>query len=237
MPTNTDTGTWQYHRDQLDRIRRTDVSTQDIPIRYGEFLRQRPDVLNDTLPGPNGYSIATEAIGRVSVVIAVVLFVLVMVAIDKGIAVQRSARDVVDDFHTTNEYFDTRADLTAPATARRQLEELRTVLTQLNQAAAVDVQHLANLLPTTRDLLAAGQGDTRIAQQLQQIATSLKQSAGSLHTIAGNADVTVGSVDNQLGLAIGLVNELNNELARTTRKLVPIPAQDGFIPPQPAGEN
>lgn len=228
---------WAYHRSNLNDLRRTDVHTVDIPVRSGERLRTRPDIDPDTVRGSNGFSIATEWIGRVAAIMAVVLFALVMVSIQKGLAVQHSARQVVTNFHTANDYFAQRADLTAPATARRELEQLQGVLTDLNKSAALDVGNLADLIPTTQQLLAAGQGDQQIAATLQQIAAALKESAGSLKSIATNANTTVGGVNQQLGLAIDLVNQLNNELSRTTRKLAPIPAQDKLIPPQPAGGN
>ncbi|ROZ88051.1 hypothetical protein EEB19_22630 [Gordonia sp. OPL2] len=169
---------------------------------------------------------------------ALVLFVLVMLAIDKGLAVQDSARQVVNNFHTANDYFDERADLTAPATARRQLEELQGVLTELNRSAAVDVTNLAALVPTMQKLLAAGQGDQQIAATLDGIAASLRESAGSLKSISAKANTAVNGVNEQLVAAIDLVDQLNNELSRTTRKLAPIPAQDGLIPaPQQPGGN
>ncbi|WP_262365862.1 hypothetical protein [Gordonia sp. OPL2] len=210
----------------------------DLPGDGQSTLRVRPDIDHRTIRGSSGFAIATEAIGRVSVVVALVLFVLVMLAIDKGLAVQDSARQVVNNFHTANDYFDERADLTAPATARRQLEELQGVLTELNRSAAVDVTNLAALVPTMQKLLAAGQGDQQIAATLDGIAASLRESAGSLKSISAKANTAVNGVNEQLVAAIDLVDQLNNELSRTTRKLAPIPAQDGLIPaPQQPGGN
>lgn len=222
----------------LNHLRRFDVPASALPRRDGVVLVERPDIPPEDVSDANGFTVATEWVGRVAAVMAIVLFALVMIAIQKGLEVQDSARTVVTNFHTANDYFDERADLTAPATARRQLEELQGVLVQLNKQTAIDVEHLGHLLPDMRDLLAAGRGDTRIAKQLQGIATTLQQSAASLQTISSNADQTVSSVDGQLDEAIALVQQLNNELARTTRKLAPIPPQDGIIPPPaPAGGN
>lgn len=228
---------WNYHLGTLADLHRTDVRTEDMPYRDGETLRMRPDIDSGEIRGSSGFAVATEWIGRVAAIVAVVLFALVLVTIHKGLAVQHSARQVVDNFHTANDYFDQRADLSAPATARHQLEQLQGVLTDLNKSAAVDVGNLADLVPNMQRLLAAGQGDQQIAVSLQQIAASLKESAGSLRTIATSANSTVSGVNDQLGVAIDLVEELNNELSRTTKKLAPIPAQNGLIPPQPAGGN
>ncbi|ASR05584.1 hypothetical protein [Gordonia rubripertincta] len=222
----------------LSDLRRFDVPASALPRRDGAILVERPDIPPEDVSTANGLTVATEWVGRVAAVMAVVLFALVMIAIHKGLEVQDSARTVVTNFHTANEYFDERADLTAPATARKQLEELQGVLAALNKQTAIDVEHLGRLLPDMRDLLAAGRGDTRIAKELQGIATTLQRSAASLQTVAGNADQTVSSVDGQLDQAVSLVRQLNNELARTTRKLAPIPPQDGLIPPPPpAGGN
>lgn len=235
MSTTAEPGTWGFHRAHLESLRRTDVGTADIPLRNGPAMRERPDVAFESIPGSSGFSIATEWVGRVCFVMGIVLFVLVMIAVPKGLAVQHSARDIVDNFHTANNYFDERTDLSAPARARAELETLRGVLADLNTAAGVDVGHLANLLPTTEQLLTAGRYDSRVAAALSTIAQSLNASAASLHSIAATAGSTVSAVDDQLAQAIGLVSQLNNELARTTRKLAPIPAQDGLIPPQSAG--
>lgn len=221
-----------FQRDPLSGLRRYDVTADDLPHRDGEVLRHRPDIPSEEVVEPrNGFTIATEWIGRVAAVVAVVLFVLVMIAIQKGLDVRDSADDIVTNFHTANDYFDQRTDLEAPARARQQLEQLQGVLADLNRTTAADVDELNSLLPDMQALLAAGQGDTQIAKQLEGIATVLKGSAGSLHNIAADADTTVSTVGQRIDQALSLVQQLNNELARTTRKLAPIPAQDGLIPP------
>lgn len=220
-----------FQRDPLRGYRRRDVTAAALPHRAGELLRQRPDIPPEDVDDRTGYTVATEWIGRATAVVAVVLFVLVMIAIQKGLDVRDSSDEIVTNFHTANNYFDQRTDLDAPARARSQLEQLREVLADLNRTAEADVNELAGLLPDMRALLAAGQGDTRIAKELDGIATVLKESAGSLRRIAGDADTTVSTVDRRIDQALVLVQELNNELAKSTRKLAPIPAQDGLIPP------
>lgn len=206
-----------------------------LPYRKGT-KPHRPDVLVPAIPDATGFSVATEWLGRLAAVIAVVLFALVVASIHKGLQVQHSARTVVDNFRLTNDFFAQRADLTAPATARKQLDELTGVLTQLNIATATDVDHLDALLPNARTLLAAGQGDTQIAGQLEGgVATTLQGSAASLHQISAGANTTVTGVDNELTQALDLVNQLNAELTRTTNKLALVPATDAFIPAPPGG--
>ncbi|MCA4997884.1 hypothetical protein HWD35_24505 [Tsukamurella tyrosinosolvens] len=153
-----------------------------------------------------------------------------MMAIHKGLLVQHSAKTVVTNFRTTNQYFDTRADLTAPATARKQLEHLRVILADLNAAGARDVEQLSALLPDASALLAAGRGDSDIARKLQAVAASLQTAAKSINQIAESSDTTVQQVGIKLAQALALTRQLNAELYRTTVKLAPIPAQDGIIP-------
>jgi hypothetical protein len=193
-------------------------------------LTRRPDVPIATIRGSSRVAIATEWLGRLAAVLAVVLFALVLTAVHKGLLVQSSSRTIVDNFHTTNDLFADRADLGAPATARRQLDELAGVLTQLDTSAAETVNRLQGLQPDAQALLAAGQSDTQIANELQTVAATLQGSAASLHDIAANADGTVSAINDQLSRAIELVTSLNNELRRTTNKLAPIPAQDALIP-------
>nr|BAF48513.1 hypothetical protein [Rhodococcus erythropolis] len=193
-------------------------------------LPRRSDIPASSIPGSTGFAIATEWLGRVAAAMAVILFVLVMMSIHKGLLVQHSARTLVNNFRDTNQMFTDRADLTAPATARKQLDELKGILTQLNSATATDVDHLAALLPNMEALLSAGQGDTQIANQLQTVATTLEGSAGSLRQISSAANTTVSQVNDELTQVIALVNQLNAELTRTTNKVAPIPAQDALIP-------
>ncbi|ABH00299.1 MULTISPECIES: hypothetical protein [Rhodococcus] len=213
----------------VTKYQRFDVPAAALPYRKGT-KPHRPDVLVPAIPDATGFSVATEWLGRLAAVIAVVLFALVVASIHKGLQVQHSARTVVDNFRLTNDFFAQRADLTAPATARKQLDELTGVLTQLNIATATDVDHLDALLPNARTLLAAGQGDTQIAGQLEGVATTLQGSAASLHQISAGANTTVTGVDNELTQALDLVNQLNAELTRTTNKLALVPATDAFIP-------
>ncbi|MCZ4587568.1 hypothetical protein O4328_28435 [Rhodococcus opacus] len=199
-------------------------------------LRRRTDVPTSMISTSSGFAVATEWLGRVAAVLAVVLFAMVMMTIHKGLQVQDSARTTVDNFRITNEFFSQRTDMTAPATARAQLDELTGILTQLNSAAAADVDHLAALLPDAQALVAAGQGDTQIAQQLETVATTLQGSAASLHEISTSANTTVSSVDGELSQAIDLVNQLNAELTRTNNKLALVPAQDALIPAPTGGQ-
>lgn len=211
------------------------MSTLSLADRrpWGEHVRT--DLPDEEFPTSTRFSIATEWAGKAAAVLAIVLFVLVLMAIHKGLLVQHTAARVVTDFRTTNQYFDERADLTAPATARKQLEDLRSVLNDLNAAGARDVAQLNDLLPDAQALLVAGQADSQIAQQLNTVTGSLQTAAGSIHRIAATADTTVGQVATKLDEALRLVRQLNAELTRTTVKLAPIPAQDGVIPAP--GEN
>ena len=211
------------------------MSTLSLADRRPWGEQVRTDLPDDEFPTSTRFAIATEWAGKVAAVLAIVLFVLVLMAIYKGLLVQHTAKTVVTDFRTTNQYFDERADFTAPATARKQLEDLRAVLNDLNAAGARDVQQLNDLLPDARALLVAGQTDSQIAEQLNTVTGSLRTAAGSIHQIAATADTTVGQVATKLDEALRLVRQLNAELTRTTVKLAPIPAQDGFIPAP--GEN
>lgn len=220
--------------DYLAPFRRFDIPTSALPSRPGR-LRRRVDLPDHSFRTAGAvtvgrFSTATEWIGRLAAVMGLVLVVLVLISIQKGLKVQHSAHTVVQNFHTANDYFAQRADLNAPATARKELDQLNTVLAQLNTSTAADTKQLGDLLPDMKALLAAGQGDTSIANQLQGVAGSLAGAAGSLHQIAGEANTTVTDVDSQLSTAIDLVNQLNAELSRTTGKLAPIPAQGAVIP-------
>ncbi|TQC49776.1 hypothetical protein EEB14_07415 [Rhodococcus sp. WS4] len=229
MQQGTDLPDEAYPRRGLAGLQRLDIPASALPYRKG-VLPHRLDIPSTATPSSTGFAVATEWMGRLAAVLAVVLFGLVLAAIHKGELVQDSARTIVDNFRLTNEYFAQRADLTAPATAHRQLDELAGVLAQLNTATAADVEHLAALLPDARALLAAGQGDTQIAGQLETVATTLQGSAASLHQISADANTTVSDVNNELSTAIDLVNALNAELTRTTNKLALIPEQGAFIP-------
>ncbi|ROZ52957.1 hypothetical protein EEB12_29510 [Rhodococcus sp. WS1] len=221
----------QVPRRGLAGLQRRDIPASAMPYRKGA-LPYRLDLPSNTraTASSSGYAIVTEWLGRLAAVLAVILFGLVLAAIHKGELVQDSARTIVDNFRLTNDYFSQRADLTAPATARKQLDELATVLADLNTATAADVDHLAALLPDARALLAAGQGDAEIAGQLETVATTLQGSAASLHQISADANTTVSDVNEELTTAIELVNALNAELTRTTNKLALIPEQGAFIP-------
>lgn len=173
---------------------------------------------------------ATEWVGRLTAAVSLVLFVLVMMSIHKGLAVQDSSRTVVENFRTTNDFFADRADLTAPATARKQLDELTGILAELNTSGARAVTNLGALLPDASALVAAGQGDSRIASQLETVATTLQDSAASLNRISTDANGTVTEVDATLAQALGLVDALNSELARTTTKLALVPETAPYIP-------
>lgn len=214
----------------LSRFQRTDVPVSGFPSMRGGGPRRRLDIPDSQLASSGGFAIATEWLGRLAAVMAIVLFGLVLICIHKGKLVQESARTVVDNFVVTNDMFAERADLTAPATARRQLDELAVVLTRLNEVTAADVDHLGSLLPDAQVLLAAGQGDVEVAGQLEGVATTLRDAAGSLNRISTSADQTVTAVDNELIKATDLVNALNFQLTRTTNKVALIPAQDAFIP-------
>lgn len=226
MKRRTDVPDSAFPRRGAVPIRRLDARESAFPQRSGK-PRRRSDVPPDYLVGSTGCAVATEWLGRLAAAVAVALFVLVLGAINKGLLVQDSAKEIVRNFHVTNDFFATRADLTAPATARKQLQDLQALLTRLNDATATDVRLLAATLPDVARLLAAGEGDVRIAHQLDSIASVLKGAAGQLHGIAGEANATVSSVDELMAEAVVQVRLLNNELERTTRKLAPLPAAGG----------
>lgn len=176
------------------------------------------------------FGIATEWVGRCAALVSVILFVLVMMAIHKGLTVQGSSRTVVENFRTTNDFFADRADLTAPAKARQQLDELTGILAALNSSGATAVNSLGALLPDAATLVTAGQGDSRIAAQLETVAATLQNSAASLNRISTEANTTVTDVDSALSDALVLVDALNSELARTTDKLALVPETAPYIP-------
>ncbi|WP_037202914.1 hypothetical protein, partial [Rhodococcus opacus] len=190
MQQGTDLPPEAYPRRGLAGLQRFDVPASALPYRKG-VLPHRPDIPVSAAPGSTGFAVVTEWMGRLAAAVALVLFALVLGAIHKGQLVQDSARTIVGNFRLTNDYFAQRADLTAPATARKQLDELAGVLTQLNTATATDVDHLSALLPDARALLTAGQGDTAIAGQLETVANTLQGSAASLHQISADANTTV----------------------------------------------
>lgn len=223
-----------YRAGALTRFQRTNVPASALPAMRGR-LRHRGDVPGTALPTTGPLATTTEWLGRLAAILAIALFILVLICIHKGKLVRDSAYTVVSNFTVTNAMFDERADLTAPATARRQLDELASILADLNTTTTADVDSLAGLLPNARTLLAAGQGDATIAAALEGVATTLQSSAASLARISTDADQTVTDVDSSLVTAIDLVNQLNAELTRTTNKLALIPAQDAFIPAP--GEN
>lgn len=219
---------------RLARYERFDVPLSAFPRRQGIVLR-RADIPSAAVAGSSGWAIATEWLGRAAAVLSVVLLALVLATIHKGLQVQNSARTTVDNFRLTNDFFAQRADLTAPETARTQLDELAGILAELNRVAASDVDHLAALLPDTHTLVAAGQADTRIAGELATVATTLQGAAASLHQISTDADTTVSAVNSELTRAIDLVNALNAELTRTTNKLALVPETGGLIPAPTGG--
>nr|GLK33208.1 hypothetical protein GCM10017611_00500 [Rhodococcus wratislaviensis] len=182
------------------------------------------------------FSIATEWLGRIAAVMSAVLLVLVLIAIHEGLAVRQSTRAIVDNFTHANQYFDERADLTAPARVRKELEDLRGVLAELNTATAADVDQLATMLPDMQALVAAGGNDVNIAHQLHGVSSSLQGAAGSLHAISADADAAVVKVNDRLLAAQQLADQLNAELGRTTVKLAPLPAQGNVIPSPSGGK-
>ncbi len=179
-----------------------------------------------TINPKTGFSRATEWLGRLAALISALLLILVLIAIRSGLEVQQSTRTIDDNLRQSTQYFDERADLGAPARARNQLTELKSVLTELNSATAADVDQLAAMLPDMQTLVTASQNDETIADQLRSVASSLQGAAGSLQAISNDADAVVVTVDDRLLAALNLVDLLNTELRRTTTKLAPIPAQE-----------
>lgn len=187
-------------------------------------MHRRTDVPASAIQSSSLMSITTEWLGRIAALFAIALFILVLMTVNKGLLVQGSARQIVQNFHTTNNYFATRADFAAATKAKQELQRLQSVLTQLNGSAAVDVTNLAATEPDVSRLLAAGKGDVSIAGQLLAIGNTLQDSAGSLNQIAGGAYTSVSDVNNLLSSSIESVNQLNGQLAITERKLALLPA-------------
>lgn len=190
---------------------------------------RRDDIPAHTIAGSSKTAIGLEYIAKVAALLAVALLVLVVISINRGREVQTSAKGIVADFHTANNFFTDRADFQAPTTAREELQQLSGVLTQLNGATETDVNMLAATVPDVQRLLNAGRGDVDIANQLNGVAATLKNAGQSLNGISNQADDTVSAVNGQVGAANGNVGQLNAVLAQIDHKLAVLPALP--IPP------
>ncbi|GAA5117550.1 hypothetical protein [Haloechinothrix salitolerans] len=188
-------------------------------------MERRRDIPPSSVQGSSRSAIGLEWFARIAAVAAVVLLVLVLGALERGRIVQASAKGIVDDFHTANDFFAERADFGSPATARKQLQELRSVLVKLQNQTEKDVSALSATVPDVQRLLEAGQGDVRIAHRLDSTATVLRGYAADLRQVAVNADDTVSAVNGEVERSIALVVALNNELAEIERKLAAVPAR------------
>ncbi|MFI6953395.1 hypothetical protein ACIBJI_07955 [Nocardia sp. NPDC050408] len=205
---------------------RIDVPASAFPNRRLRHVEIAPQ---------GGFARIARALGWVSAIMAAALLVLVVTAIHKGREVRDSATDIVNNLHTVNDYFDKRADFTAPQRAHAELAELASVLGDLDRATAQNADRVAVMLPDAKNLVAAGSGDVDIAHQLRDITGALAGAAQQINATAGSADATVAQIDTDLGRAIDLVDQLNAELKRTTDKLAPLPAQGALIP-APGGQ-
>jgi hypothetical protein len=170
---------------------------------------------------------AIEWLGGLAAVLAVTLTALALLTIYKGRLFQGDVRHIVQDLHTTNDYFASRADFTMTTKARDTVQTLAGVLSDLNKSAAQDVANLAAIMPDVQRLLAAGRGDVNIAQQLQGVGATLQSSATSIRGVANNANSSVAGIDAQLSQALSLVRQLNGQLAITQRKLAILPPLGG----------
>ncbi|UGT67751.1 hypothetical protein LTT66_31910 [Nocardia gipuzkoensis] len=205
---------------------RTDIPASAFPDRRARRADAAP---------VNCFARTTRALGWVSAGMAAVLLVLVVTAIHNGREVRDSATDIVTNLHTVNNYFDKRADLTAPQRARAELAELAGVLGELDRLTAHNADRVAEMLPDAKKLVAAGSGDVTIAHQLRDLTSGLAGAAQQINSTAGSADGSVAQIDTALAKAIELVTQLNSELKRTTDKLAPLPAQGALIP-APGGQ-
>jgi hypothetical protein len=198
-------------------------------------VRRRTDIPAGDLPGSSWSAIALEYLATLCAVAAVVLLALVVVAIHHGRETKLAGQGTTAAFRTLNGFFADRANFAAPARARQQLQTLNTVLTELDDTAAGDVDLLASTLPDVQRLLQAGRGDVTIAQQLVPVANRLREAGNDLHTIAEDADTTASAANRQVVLAKQRLDELNEQLAQIQRKLallpaVPIPPDTGEHP-------
>jgi methyl-accepting chemotaxis protein len=203
--------------------RRDDVPSSELP-----GTNRRNDIPANTIPGSSRAAITVEWVGRLAAVAAIILFTLVMVTIHRGKVVQHSAKAVVHDFHVANDFFSHRANFQAPAVAKQELQQLATVLTQLNGTTAADVHELAGTLPDVRRLAAAGSGDVAIAKRMRSMGHDLQGGADDLRTVAVNANSVVGMIDDNMDQAVDAVGQLNDQLARTERKIAVVPDLSGL---------
>ncbi|MEB3371355.1 hypothetical protein [Saccharopolyspora mangrovi] len=187
-------------------------------------MERRTDIPAEAVRSSSATAIITEWTGRVAAMISIVLFVLVMFTVQKGLAVQHSAQQVVHNFHTANDYFSSRADFAAAAQAKNHLQRLYGVLSRLNETTEKDVNALSATLPDVARLLEAGRGDVALAQDLRAVADMLQQSAGSLNSIARDAHMSVSQVNSDLSTAVDLVGKLNAQLATMEQKLALLPS-------------
>ncbi len=198
-------------------------------------MKRRTDIPPGGLPGSSWSAIALEYLARLCAVAAVVLLALVIVAIHHGRQTKLAGEATTAAFRTLNGLFDTRADFTAPARARQQLQTLNTVLTDLDTTAAADVDLLASTLPDVQRLILAGRGDVTIARELVPVAERLRKAGTDLHEISEDADNTASAANRQVVLANQRIDQLNAQLAQIQRKLallpaVPIPPNTGQQP-------
>ncbi|MET8249566.1 hypothetical protein ABZV31_37515 [Streptomyces sp. NPDC005202] len=193
-------------------------------------MKRRSDIPMSAVPGSTVSALIIEWVGRLAAISAVILLALTLQTLQKGRVVQASADQIVDDFHTANDFFADRANMKAPGVARAKLQELAKTLAALDKATATDVNLLSSTVPDVRRLGAAGKGDVRIAKRLQGTAEILKGAAGDLRIVAVDANHVVGNVDGHMARTVSLVQQLNAQLAEIERKLAAVPAREGGTP-------
>lgn len=185
---------------------------------------KRTDVYSADLEGGSLNTAFIEWFGRILAALAIFLLILSVITMHRGKVVQRSAKNIVADFHTANDFFATRANFNSPTVVRQELETLSGILTQLNQQTITDVQLLGTTLPSLTALVAAGSTDVSIAQQVTVIGTGLQKNATTLNSIGAQASGVVSSVIQLLNQAQDLVNQLNAQLTAIASKLSIVPA-------------
>lgn len=208
---------------------RSDVPDSAIPRQLGQ-LHRRADIRKDAIAGSSIWAVTTEWLGRIAALMAIFVALQVLEAVNTGQQIQASAATIVDNMKTTNKFFDDRADFTAAARARKQLETLATVLAKLDRSASSSVDILASTLPAIRDVVASVDGNANIAGKLLALGEELRKAAASIRATAQGADSTVKTAGEELKKTIALLDDLNAELAQIERRLAPVPNISGVLP-------
>lgn len=184
---------------------------------------RRTDVYTGDVPGSGPSVLFIEWFGRVLAFVGIIMLLLAVITMHRGKVVQRSAKAIVADFHTANDFFATRANFTSPTMVKEQLQTLAQILTDLNKQTIIDVELLGRALPSLTSLVNAGATDVRIAEDVKALGMMLQGVAIRLNSIAADANITVASVIALLTRTIDLVGQLNGQLVSVASKLAILP--------------